>query len=82
MISLSYFVYDTVACIYYKLIDRSMLLHHIVCITALALCLMGFKGSFYLIVGLSVAEISNFPMHLRTILRNIGLKYTKLYQLC
>lgn len=56
-----------------------MLMHHLVCIFALGLCLIGFEGTFYLIVGMSVAEISNFPMHIRMILRNLGLKYTRLY---
>jgi hypothetical protein len=30
--------------------------------------------------GLFVAEVSNFPMHLRVILRNFGRRYTKSYE--
>lgn len=79
LISITYFIYDTIACMAYGLMDKSMLMHHLVCIFALGLCLIGFEGTFYLIVGMSVAEISNFPMHIRMILRNLGLKFTRLY---
>lgn len=32
--------------------------------------------------GIFYAEISNVPMHVRAILRNLGLRYTKAYELC
>lgn len=80
MISLSYFIYDTLACIYYRLMDRSLLIHHFICILGFLMGLLGFKGVYYMIVGLAVAEISNFPMHLRVIIRNLGYKYTKIYE--
>jgi hypothetical protein len=32
------------------------------------------------IVGMFYAEVSNFPMHMRIILRNFNMKYTKIYE--
>lgn len=32
--------------------------------------------------GLMSAEVSNFPMHMRVILRQIGLRHTRLYEAC
>ena len=31
-------------------------------------------------MGLFFAEVSNFPMHARVILRNFNLRYTKVYE--
>lgn len=38
-------------------------------------------GAIDALGGLAVAEVSNFPMHLRVILRNYGLRYTEAYEL-
>lgn len=80
---MSYFIYDTLGCLYYNLIDYWMLFHHIVCIAieALALFSIGFKESYFIILGLSIAEISNFTMHMTEILKNLGLQLTKIYQI-
>lgn len=80
---MSYFIYDTLGCLYYNLIDAWMLFHHIVCIAieAMALFSEGFRESYFIIVGLSVAEISNFTMHMTIILKNVGLQHSKIYQL-
>jgi len=32
-------------------------------------------------VGLFLAEVSNFPMHFRVVLRTLKMRYTKLYEL-
>lgn len=58
-----------------------LIVHH-------GLCLLGFGSAIWFdyggidsITGLFVAEISNFPMHLRVIFRNFGLRYTRAYEL-
>ena len=43
--------------------------------------MMNEKGSFVVVIGLLMAESSNFPMHFRVICRSLGLKHTKLYEL-
>lgn len=50
------------------------------------MCIGGFSSCLYIgrsamesIVGLYLSEISNPSMHLRIILRNLGLRHTKLY---
>jgi hypothetical protein len=80
---MSYFTYDTIACLWYNLFDGWMLFHHISCIVIQAMGLFSddFKESYFIILGLSVAEISNFTMHMTEILKNVGLKHTKIYQL-
>ena len=38
------------------------------------------SGGYACVIGLFFAEISNFPMHFRIILRTYNLKYTRLYE--
>ncbi len=92
--SMSYFLYDLVACIHYDLSDTSLLLHHTSAMTGYgfavfstfggmtAICNINLIIVIIYIDGLFVAEISNLPMHLRIILRNINLRYTLMYELC
>ena len=79
MFSLSYCIYDFVACVYFKLADAGLVLHHSLCVLGLGSALLQGYGAIDALGGLAVAEVSNFPMHLRVILRNYGLRYTKAY---
>ena len=81
-ISVSYFIYDYIACLYYGIWDKNLVIHHTSSIS-------GFLVSYYVpigakisILGLMVAESSNFPMHMRVILRLKGLRHTKMFNLC
>ena len=91
--SMSYFLYDLLACIYYDLSDTGLLLHHSTAILGYANVLVLKLGAtlslcnYYIYIynikdGLLCAEISNLPMHLRVILRNLNLRYTLLYETC
>jgi len=77
--SCAYFLYDFFACAYYGLIDTGLVFHH-------AMCLLGIGGSGLMnngttaIMGIFFAEVSNFPMHFRCILRTFKMRYTKLYE--
>lgn len=68
-ISLGYFLYDTLAMTYYKLLDAPMLFHHsIVCLGMyLSLC-FGASGA-EILAGMFISEVSNPVMHFRLIIR-------------
>lgn len=80
-LSVSYFIYDFAACLYFQLYDLNLIIHH-------TSSILGFLVSYYVpfgakisIFGLMIAESSNFPMHMRVILRLKGLRHTKLFNL-
>lgn len=81
LISLSYFLYDTIACYWYKLLDQDTLIHHLMVIIVYLVCLQSKYGGYYTCLALTVAKLSNYPMHLRIILRHFNLRYTKIYDL-
>ena len=76
-----YFLYDFVAMAYYKLLDGTMILHHSICLGGFTAALATGTGSNYTIMGLYVSEVSNTCMHIRSILKHYGLRYTKSYEL-
>lgn len=80
LFSLSYCIYDFVACVYFGLADGGLVLHHSLCVLGFGSALWQGYGAIDSLGGLFVAEISNFPMHLRVILRNFGLRYTQGYE--
>ena len=79
LFSLSYCIYDLVACIYYRLSDMSLISHHLFCILGFGFAAWTGYGAIDGIGGLFVAEVSNFYMHLRIILRTFNRKNTKAY---
>lgn len=78
--SLSYFLYDFIACVYYGLCDLPLVLHHGMCLLGIGLSELTNNGTCALF-GIFFAEVSNFPMHFRCILRTFGMRYTKMYEL-
>ena len=80
-LSLGYFLYDLIACLWFGLWDGKLVLHHILAITGFSYPLFIENGIFAGILGLLLAESSNFPMHLRAILKNMKLRHTILYEL-
>jgi hypothetical protein len=77
--SCAYFMYDFIACAYYGLIDTGLILHHGMCLLGIGSCELTNNATTALI-GLFLAEVSNFPMHFRCILRTFKMRYTKLYE--
>ena len=59
----------------------SLVMHHTFVLLGYGSALMNVHGAYASILGLFFAEISNFPMHFRIILRTYDLKFTKLYEL-
>lgn len=82
IVSAAYFAYDFLACVYYELADTALVAHHSLAICGYAMATLSKFGGPSSMFGLMCAEVSNFPMHTRCILRTIGLRYTKLYEVC
>lgn len=78
--SLSYFIYDLIACSYYKLLDLSVVSHHLFCILGLGTFVWAGYGAIDGTGGLFCAEASNFFMHMRVILKILNKKNTKSYE--
>ena len=79
-LSLGYFLYDLLACFWFGIWDQKLVIHHILAISGFFFPFVAGRGVFAGIVGLFVAEASNFPMHFRVILKHLGLKHTKAYE--
>jgi len=77
--SAGYVIYDTIACIYYKIFDTQLIIHH-------GLVLFGYWATQYYgyssegLTGLFYAEASNAPMHLRVIVKTFKMRYTAIYE--
>lgn len=79
-LSLGYFVYDLIACLYFGLWDSKLIIHHALAMAGFGYSLLSGNGIFAGVLGLALGESSNFPMHLRSICKEIGLRHTKLYE--
>lgn len=78
--SAGYFTYDFVAMAYFGLLDKGMFVHHFMCILGMLICLYENISANYLVAGLFISEISNPIMHARMVLKHLGLRYTKAYE--
>lgn len=79
-LSIGYFVYDLLACLWFGLWDSKLVLHHVLAISGFSCPLVVGSGIFAGIIGLFMAEASNFPMHFRVILKLIGMRHTRAYE--
>jgi hypothetical protein len=75
-----YFAYDLVAMAYLGLLDKSMFIHHTICITGMSFGLFTGHSADILVSATFVSEISNPAMHVRVVLKILGLRYTKAYE--
>jgi len=75
----AYFTYDFFACAVYGLMDMGLILHHGMCLIGIMSCEM-MDNCTTALIGLFLAEVSNFPMHFRAILRTLKMRYTKLFE--
>jgi hypothetical protein len=81
MNSCGYFLYDFVAMAYFKMLDSGMTIHHFICVTGMYLCLLQGISANYLIAGVYISEVSNPVMHARMVVKHLGMRYTKTYEL-
>ena len=68
-LSLGYFLYDTLAMTYYKLLDAPMLFHHTIVCLGMYLGLCFNASAAEILSGLFISEVSNPVMHFRLIIR-------------
>jgi hypothetical protein len=68
-LSLGYFLYDTIAMTYYKLLDTPMMFHHSIVCLGIYLALCFDASGAEILGGLFISEISNPVMHFRLIIR-------------
>ena len=81
VISSGYFSYDFISMAWFGLLDFDMTVHHLLCISGMAWTLALGKGSNFVVAGLFVAEVSNPAMHMRIMLKHIGLRYARSYEI-
>ncbi len=77
--SLGYFLYDTIACVLLDVSDIEMVFHHCSVMFGYYSGISFNHSAAEMIRGLLVADVSNPMMHSRQIIRNYGLKHTKIY---
>jgi len=77
--SLGYFLYDTIACILLDVSDIEMVIHHLSVMLGYYSGISFNHSAAEMLRGLLVADVSNPIMHMRMIVRNYGMKHTKLY---
>lgn len=81
ILSTSYFINDLISCNVFGLANGGLYFHHAFAISGYLSGIIGTYGAADGIYGIYYAEVSNLPMHLRVILKNFGLRYTKMYEL-
>ena len=78
--SCGYFAYDFLAMAYFGLLDFDMTLHHLLCISGMLFTLHEDRGANFIAAGIFIAEVSNPAMHMRVMLKHIGLRYSRAYE--
>ncbi|EGR32764.1 hypothetical protein IMG5_071070, partial [Ichthyophthirius multifiliis] len=78
--SAGYFFYDTFAMIYYNIHDKGILIHHVVVQISYLVSIVYQYGGTESLWALIFAEVTNWSMNFRLIVKQLGLKHTKLYQ--
>lgn len=79
-VAVGYFMYDFICMAAYGLLDWAMTLHHFFTSVGMTLALVNGNSGNMIVFGMFIAEVSNPAMHIRTILRHLGLRYTKAYE--
>lgn len=74
-----YFTYDLVGMKVFGLLKFDMFIHHAMCIAGIVVILLEGHDTCHVVAGLFVAEVSNPSMHVRTMLRNLGMRYTLIH---
>lgn len=73
-------MYDVAGMYCFGLLEKDMALHHFLCIGGIIVVLLSGHDACHVVAGLFVAEVSNPPMHVRVMLRNLGKRYTLAYE--
>ena len=65
---------------YFRLLDAGMTIHHTICVIGMSICLVQNVSANYVVAGLFVSEVSNPAMHFRMVIKHLGLRYSKAYE--
>ena len=79
-VSCGYFSYDFLSMAWFGLLDLDMTIHHLLCIAGMVVTLILNVGCNFIVMGLFVAEVSNPAMHSRIMLKYLGLRYARSYE--
>ena len=79
VITCGYFSYDFLSMAWFGLLDFDMTVHHVLCITGMIVTLVLGEGLNYVVMGTFLAEVSNPAMHGRIMLKFLGLRYSRSY---
>jgi len=66
---------------YLGLLDVAMTIHHSMCIMGYVIVLAQGNSASFLCNALYLSEVSNPIMHVRVVLKHLGLRYTKAYEI-
>ena len=80
LFSLIFFSIESVICWLKGFWDKNLVIHHSCSLVALLLVFLAPFGAKYTVYGLLAADISNFPMNLRGIIRAKGKRHTRLHE--
>ena len=80
VVSGGYFTYDFSLMAILGLLDLDMAIHHNMCVGGILVVLSQNMGAGFVVQGLFVAEVSNPAMHMRIMLRHLGMRYTRAYE--
>ena len=81
IVSISYFIYDTVCMYLEKTIDKFIVIHHFFSFLGLFVPYIENVNGIYAMIGIFVTEISNPPMYLKNYTKMFGMRYTRTYEL-
>ncbi len=79
--SAGYFLYDALSMAWFGLLDLDMTIHHALCVAGICCVVADGHDGGFVVAGLFVAEVSNPAMHSRVLLRSVGKRYTRAYEL-
>ncbi|KAL4498046.1 hypothetical protein ABPG72_014903 [Tetrahymena utriculariae] len=78
--SIAYFLYDSIACLYYGIDGIGIAIHHAMVVVAYLSSMTALYGGVECMYALFFAELSNFPMNARQCVRSMNLRYTNLHE--
>ena len=80
-ISVGFHIYDFLALVWLKLLDKDRCFHHTTVIAGGLYTLRQNSGAALLVLGIFCTTVSNPLCHARKILRNLGMRYTRTYEI-
>ena len=80
-LSSAYFFIDFLSLAYLGILDCGMAIHHSICILGMAGVVVTNKDAYYLVIAMFWSEMSDPFLDAKIILRHLGLRYSKSYEI-